>query len=1035
MHNTPQGTMAGANEQNGAPAVRKTSSGLVYPHLSDLQKKVEYNINLPISSLLHEADRLSRQAETHADFGRIHLGLQDYYRAYELTIDVIPRHRDFVTYRQRDQFAQGYRGLQRRLQNEYLRFEGVKMVIQQNNARHGTQKQSSQKSELQEESLASKQSAPVQAAQSSSTSFDGGGLQTANGSPKKPKPEVQRKPTFLLGKSLGHSRSQSEQISREPSPALKSNDALEERFARLRTSSGVKQHASGNLAMPDPSDYFKRNAPLDKPAGPRPLPGSTAVPPRPGKIPLDIAIPDLPRPPDAIYSPIGESRNKVPPRPAHRPALSSNVRRPTAEELYGRSSLDGSRTPPQRCNARASAPVSQELSAATKVTAEQLKDLMGKHKILFVDVRVRSQFDEGHIMSHSIICVEPAALRTDMSAQDLESALVLSPDAEMTIFRNRKSYDFIVYYDQSSTSNLYANATSNVEEEFLRNFSKAVYDYDYNNSLKCPPKLLVGGLDAWIDLMGSGSLAISQTYNSITPQTPRALTRPSYRTPSGTHYQSRLALDEEEQWKSKLSAQDTGTGFAGRFPDLETFESKHATSPPRPYTPSQSMTDMSRFNAEQRSAYRQYDVLRTPTRPSVAVHKQSYKGVTEDYGQDIGSAASGYQSDIQTISSSNRSKGHTGLYNLGNMCYLNSIIQAFSNTKWFREYLINGEFVRQGPPPRKEGELTDPPQIMTKNLKLLFDMIWDPRSFEFLKPQTLKNYIYTLCRATRRDVPSQELFGGPRQQDAMEFLAFMLDVLDDENNRARNVPLPRPLTAKEEERLQREGYGVAIPVHKKRYTDTHQSFLSQNLAVSTMQACKCGSCGYIWTSHKEPTFYLPLNLPQRGKEARLQEILSVQYNAEGKPTEITDDFNCERCTKTTGKKVKRQACEVITVLPDTLIFALVRNVWTERGDQSKNELNVRFPLEDLDMNPYFYRKAGQKTQGERGTRYRCYAVVQHHGKHVNEGHYTTMVRDGNGEKGRDGKAKWWHFNDQKVSEIDSNETQKNSSYLLFYERL
>ena len=96
------------------------------------------------------------------------------------------------------------------------------------------------------------------------------------------------------------------------------------------------------------------------------------------------------------------------------------------------------------------------------------------------------------------------------------------------------------------------------------------------------------------------------------------------------------------------------------------------------------------------------------------------------------------------------------------------------------------------------------------------------------------------------------------------------------------------------------------------------------------------------------------------------------------------------------------------------------------------------------MTPYFFGMPEDKKRALNGrciTKYRCYAVVQHHGKTVNEGHYTALVR----ERPQDGpirtvqqrtkEGKWWRFDDQKVTMRHESETQKASSYLLFYEKI
>lgn len=1020
---------------NGPPD--KKMPDRIYPHIDDLLKtKTEFNINLPLAHLLQDADNYSKQADTHVDFRRPHLALQDYLRAYTLIVDVIPRHKDFSGLVDRPEMQRTYKMLAKRVNGQYDRFEEVKGRIRENNAQSGVQPASKTSTSTQPTSKPQQQiPAPAQTEQAP--------LSSTNGQLKRSKPAIQRKPTYLLGKSAQHQRSNSEQVNGFSSPGSAPVGDLEARFARLRAENQkAKQYDNGNFAMPDQADHVPQGNSQSKPAGPRALPnGFSVAPPRPGKIALDLQIPDLPRAPDAIYSPDRanlESRNVVPPRPTPRTSTGDLSKRPSEEIV--RRSLDARVAAPRNVSKPIPTPMPKMLLDATLLQAEEVKALMSKHKILFVDIRVRNRYDEGHIMSQSIICIEPAIIRNDMSAADLEASLVLSPDNEMTLFQNRKNFDFVVYYDQSSTSNLYADATSDVEEETLRDFSRAVYEFDASSKLRCPPKLLVGGLDAWIELLGLGALATSHTYSAITPQhAPSVRKRPSLRHPSSQTYQSRLALDEEKQWKDKLASPDPG--FAGRFPDLQTFETQH-TSPSRapPAPPSNSMTDQPQFMAAQAAELSQYE-FKAPARPPPSLSRPSYKGVSGEntsYLPRPGSERPAYLPEVKTISNIASTGGRVGLYNLGNTCYMNSIIQALSNTTWLQQYFLSGEFQKRGAPPRKQGELTPPPQLMSRNLAYLFNYLWRSE-YEFVKPQTLKNYVYRVCSA-KKNIPSQELFGGPMQQDAMEFFSFMLDILDDENNRHRDHPEPPAPTKEEELIFLKHGYHASILFHYRRYMAAHASILSEKMAVMTMQISQCGNCNWQWPNHAPPKYYLTLNLPQRGRETTLEHILASHYSATGACTEVTEDFSCEKCTKDTGKKVSRRVSESITRLPDTLVFALVRNIWTDRGDQAKNEIQVRFPLEDLDMSPYFYGmpdEAKRRMGGRCITRYRCYAVVQHHGKAVNEGHYTALVRERGQERPnqRRQEGKWWRFDDQKVSQRHESETQKASSYLLFYERV
>ena len=127
-------------------------------------------------------------------------------------------------------------------------------------------------------------------------------------------------------------------------------------------------------------------------------------------------------------------------------------------------------------------------------------------QVLMVDIRPRDEFDEGHILAPLIICVEPLqlSLEKDPSGAQLEDSMSLSPDEEQTLFEQRNQFDLIVLYDQQSVD--LRSRTPPGTQSILQTFVQAVYDFGYEKQPKLPPKLLHGGLDAWIDLVGFNAL-------------------------------------------------------------------------------------------------------------------------------------------------------------------------------------------------------------------------------------------------------------------------------------------------------------------------------------------------------------------------------------------------------------------------------------------------------------------------------------------------------------------------------------------------
>mmetsp|Transcript_99083 Transcript_99083/g.317845 ORF Transcript_99083/g.317845 Transcript_99083/m.317845 type:complete len:842 (-) Transcript_99083:58-2583(-) len=136
--------------------------------------------------------------------------------------------------------------------------------------------------------------------------------------------------------------------------------------------------------------------------------------------------------------------------------------------------------------------------------------------------------------------------------------------------------------------------------------------------------------------------------------------------------------------------------------------------------------------------------------------------------------AGGGESRYQPVSGACEVAGACGLYNMGNTCFMNSILQALSNTVPLRQYYRSGEF---------KGEISEAPLGMRGRLasgfaELLIKM-WED-SHTVLAPSDLK----TLIAEKRPE------FGGFQQHDAQEVLTFLLDGLHEDVNRA---PYPRPI--------------------------------------------------------------------------------------------------------------------------------------------------------------------------------------------------------------------------------------------------
>jgi ubiquitin carboxyl-terminal hydrolase 8 len=696
--------------------------------------------------------------------------LQEYIKASIIIVDIIPRHKDYPELKSdRGDLHRLYSGLQKRINMQHDKFEEIKEVIKEDNARSGVQptllsgtskdftideRKEERRSRPLSGQIKSIQKQPVGSADIPSDGGECGSSDVVSLPSSAPtqeenslarrRPPVQRKPDALHGKVIRSN------IPSDPYFVSPEED-LAARFSKLR---GVASNSpvqdprirTQPIGMPDAAEPITKrgSAPSpsptvnnlkprpDPPLGPRDMPKVPTGPLIPTRGPINVEIPSMPKLPDAIYSPAWNLDN-----PASLEMLRSTSRhytggggRPhavssTTHLLPPSTTTDGKngQSVPPHSFLNGTAPktsLERKLPDSLTVTAEELMEYLqiGSHElsILLVDIRDRKKFDDSHIMSHSIICIEPIILRKEISAEELEQSLVLAPDAEQHLFNARHTFDLLVYYDQSSSSNEHRVSSSLGQGMILRDFSKAVYDYGYEKRLKKPPRLLVGGLDAWVDLVGPNALETPQLSNPTSsrgatngaPDTSRVvrIRETNYVTPR-RKIREVIPLTQEEQkrraeaFKAEAAAIDpdaltvirTTEDFLRRFPEPSAIQESMISPSPlsddesgKKRIPGNSSVDLNASNQNHIPLMPQI-----PTRPAPALPRQSYSGVSErtKFSSTTNLVASPFEHKYtDTISQQASPYGRTGLENLGQTCYMNSVLQALKGMREFRNFII-----------------------------------------------------------------------------------------------------------------------------------------------------------------------------------------------------------------------------------------------------------------------------------------------------------------------------------------------------------
>lgn len=339
-------------------------------------------------------------------------------------------------------------------------------------------------------------------------------------------------------------------------------------------------------------------------------------------------------------------------------------------------------------------------------------------------------------------------------------------------------------------------------------------------------------------------------------------------------------------------------------------------------------------------------------------------------------------------SNSKSVQGLTGLRNLGNTCFMNSILQCLSNTKELRDYCLQSQYVRD-----LNNNSRMQMALMSEFAKLL-RALWTSPPNESVSPSEFKTQI-------QRYAPR---FVGYNQQDAQEFLRFLLDGLHSEVNRV----LVRPKANNDSlDHLPDDEKGRQMWM---KYLDREDSRIGDLFVGQLKSSLTCSACGYCSTAF-DPYWDLSLPIAKGYGEVNLIDCMRLFtkediLDGDEKPT----CYRCKARTKCTKKfSIQR--------FPKILVLHLKR--FSEaRMRSSKLTTYVNFPLKDLDLREF-------ASQSSNHAIYNLYAVSNHSGTTMG-GHYTAYCKNSvSGE---------WHvFNDSRVTPLSTSHVRSSDAYLLFYE--
>ncbi|XP_031162148.1 ubiquitin carboxyl-terminal hydrolase 8 isoform X2 [Sander lucioperca] len=333
----------------------------------------------------------------------------------------------------------------------------------------------------------------------------------------------------------------------------------------------------------------------------------------------------------------------------------------------------------------------------------------------------------------------------------------------------------------------------------------------------------------------------------------------------------------------------------------------------------------------------------------------------------------------------------TGLRNMGNTCYMNSILQCLCNTPGMAEYFNNNFYLedinRQNILGHK-GEVAEEFGVIMKALWAGLYKCISPRDFKI-----------TIGKIN-------DQFAGYDQQDSQELLLFLMDGLHEDLNKADNRK-----RYKEEENDHLDDQTAADLAWSKH------KLLNESIIVALFQGQFKSTVQCLTCHRKSRTFetfmYLSLPLASTSK-CSLQDCLRL-FSKEEKLTDNNKVF-CRHC------KAHRDSTKKLEIwkVPPILLVHLKRFSYEGRWKQ-KLQTSVDFSLDTLDLAQYVI---GPKQSLKR---YSLFGVSNHYGG-LDGGHYTAYCKNAP-------KQRWYKFDDHEVTEISTSSVKSSAAYILFYSNL
>lgn len=334
-----------------------------------------------------------------------------------------------------------------------------------------------------------------------------------------------------------------------------------------------------------------------------------------------------------------------------------------------------------------------------------------------------------------------------------------------------------------------------------------------------------------------------------------------------------------------------------------------------------------------------------------------------------------------------KTHGLCGLINLGNKCYLNSILQCLSNSLKLTDYFLTCKYKEDLDVHSNKNE-----HYFLNSYVSLINHIWDQN--QLIRP---KSIVENLGKFYRK-------YYGIQQQDSHECLLYILDILHKSISYEIEVEIKGEVKNKKDE-LMKKSSETWKSFYEKEY-----SFIIELFYGNLVNNIRCNNdkCNFIEEVF-EPYNTLSLTINNSGT---LEECLDDYFENEVNYPIAT--WKCEKCNQNGCNKSSS-----LWTLPNYIIINFNRFKSVD-SNLCKNNKLITFPIDDLNLSKY----VSKDKEDLNNYIYDLYAVNYHEGE-LNNGHYWSTCKNLDGN--------WYSYNDGNVSKL-SGALDNNNAYILMYHR-